>query len=64
MMTVSVKEGPAGPVLVGDWAGAADVNAFLEHLRARAFAAATVRAYAFDLVNFGRFLAEQRLELG
>lgn len=64
MMTVSVQEGSAGPVLVGDWDGVQDANAFLEHLRARAFAAATVRAYAFDLVNFGRFLLERRLGLG
>ena len=64
MMTVRVQEGSAGPVLVGDWDGVQDANAFLEHLRARAFAAATVRAYAFDLVNFGRFLLERRLGLG
>lgn len=63
-MTVRVQEGSAGPVLVGDWDGVLDANAFLEHLRARAFAAATVRAYAFDLVNFGRFLLERRLGMG
>jgi site-specific recombinase XerC len=33
-------------------------NAFLRHLQARAFAPTTVRAYAFDLVNFARFLEE------
>lgn len=60
-MTVSVRVQPDGPVLAGDWPGVSDGNAFLEHLRARAFAAATVRAYAFDLVNLGRFLLERDL---
>ena len=36
-------------------------NAFLDHLRARAFSSATVRAYAFDVANLGRFLVEQGL---
>jgi integrase/recombinase XerC len=34
-------------------------NRYLAHLRTRGFAAGTVRAYAFDLLNFGRFLAER-----
>jgi len=33
------------------------VNRFLAHLGSRAFSPATVRAYAYDLVNFLRFLA-------
>jgi site-specific recombinase XerD len=33
------------------------VNRFLAHLGARAFSPATVRAYAYDLLNFLRFLA-------
>src|SRR5262249_20359099 len=33
------------------------VNRFLAHLRSRAFSSATVRAYAYDLLNFLRFLA-------
>ena len=33
------------------------VNRFLAHLGARAFSSATVRAYAYDLLNFLRFLA-------
>src|SRR5438270_13159030 len=33
------------------------VNRFLAHLGSRAFAPATVRAYAYDLLNFLRFLA-------
>jgi site-specific recombinase XerD len=63
MMTVSVQERPGGPALVGDWAGVQDANAFLEHLRARAFAPATIRAYAFDLLNFARFLLAEGLSL-
>ena len=35
------------------------VNGFLSHLVARAFSPATVRAYAYDLLNFLRFLAER-----
>ncbi|MGZ4639506.1 MAG: tyrosine-type recombinase/integrase [Actinomycetes bacterium] len=62
-MAVSVRCGEGGHVLVGDWSGAGDANAFLEHLRSRAFSSATVRAYAFDIANFATFLAEQRLEL-
>lgn len=62
-MAVSVRCGEGGHVLVGDWSGAADANAFLEHLRSRAFSSATIRAYAFDLANFATFLTEQRLEL-
>lgn len=41
----------------GGWEGAGAANAFLAHLEARRFSPATVRAYAFDLVNFARFLA-------
>jgi site-specific recombinase XerD len=36
-------------------------NAYLAHLGSRAFSPATVRAYAFDLLNFGRFLADREL---
>ena len=32
-------------------------NRFLDHLQARCFSAATIRAYAYDLLNFLRFLA-------
>ena len=49
--------------LVGDWAGLEVANGFLDHLRARAFSPATVRAYAFDVANFARFLQEQHLDL-
>ena len=49
----------AGHRLAGG--GAADdvafANRFLDHLAARQFAAATIRAYAYDLLNFLRSLA-------
>lgn len=38
-------------------------NRFLGHLGSRGFSPATVRGYAFDLLNFSRFLAERRLQL-
>jgi site-specific recombinase XerD len=50
--------------LDGSWAGIGVVNAFLAHLESRAFASATIRAYAFDLVNFGRFVVERKVALG
>lgn len=34
-------------------------NSYLGHLSVRGFAQGTVRGYAFDLLNFGRFLAER-----
>jgi site-specific recombinase XerD len=36
------------------------VNQFLAHLGSRAFSPATVRAYAYDLLNFLRFLDDRR----
>lgn len=45
-------------------AGVEDANAFLGHLEARAFSPATVRAYAFDLLDLARFLEARRLALG
>ncbi len=50
--------------LEGYWAGVATANAFLAHLESRACSPATIRAYAFDLLNFGRFLAERGALLG
>jgi integrase/recombinase XerC len=35
-------------------------NAYLAHLESRGFSPGTVRGYAFDLLNFGRFLSERR----
>lgn len=48
---------------VGDWGSVGLCNEFLSHLRARAFAAATVRAYALDVANFARFLEEHEIAL-
>lgn len=62
-MTVSVQVVDGGHCLVGDWSGVGLGNDFLAHLRARAFSPATVRAYAFDLANFARFLEERQLAL-
>jgi len=39
------------------------VNDFLSHLQTRGFAPGTVRGYAYDLLNFGRFLAERSATL-
>jgi site-specific recombinase XerD len=49
--------------LAGSWAGVDAANAFLSHLESRAFSPATVRAYAFDLVNFARFLDERGIDV-
>jgi integrase/recombinase XerC len=49
--------------LEGSWDGVETANGFLAHLEARAFSPATVRAYAFDLLNFGRFLGERGASL-
>lgn len=64
---------PAAPVAVGRrggshrlegfWVGVDAANAFLAHLESRAFSPATVRAYAFDLVNFARFLIERGIDV-
>ncbi|MGH9307683.1 MAG: tyrosine-type recombinase/integrase [Acidimicrobiales bacterium] len=39
-------------------------NRWLTHLESRNFAAATVRGYAFDVLNFGRFLVERTIAPG
>jgi integrase/recombinase XerC len=64
---------PATPVVVGrrggshrldgSWVGVDAANAFLVHLESRAFSPATVRAYAFDLLNFARFLTERGIDV-
>jgi integrase/recombinase XerC len=49
--------------LSGDGLAVEVANAFLGHLSARGFAVATVRGYAYDLLNWLRFLDERGLEL-
>jgi integrase/recombinase XerC len=50
--------------LAGSWADVDTANAFLAHLESRGFSPATVRAYAFDLLNFSRFLVERGALVG
>jgi len=52
-----------GHRVVGCGADGALVNQFLAHLGSRAFSPATVRAYAYDLLNFLRFLASRNARL-
>jgi hypothetical protein len=59
--TATVVRHEGGHRLMGSWAGVDAANKFLGHLESRAFSPATVRAYAFDLVNFARFLDERRI---
>src|ERR1700741_5585031 len=53
----------AGEVAAGQRDDVAMVNRFLAHLKGRNFARATRRAYAFDVLNFLRFLAGQGVGL-
>ena len=62
-MTVRVHEVEDGYRIGGDWEGLDAANAFLRHLSGRGFSAATVRGYAFDVVNLARFLGERDLRL-
>jgi site-specific recombinase XerD len=62
-MALSVVPTDAGHRLDGDGDDVALANRFLDHLAARGFAAATVRAYAFDSLSFLRFCAERTLRL-
>src|ERR1700758_1375809 len=54
----------AGQVAIGQRDDVAMVNRFLAHLKGRNFARATRRAYAFDVLNFLRFLTGQGVGLG
>ncbi len=63
-MTASVTRLDGTHRLAGDWPGIEQANVFLRHLEGRAFAPATVRAYAFDLVNLGRFLEHRAVGIG
>ena len=59
MTVLSVVRSADGWRLDGPWPDCEAVNRFLAHLRVRAFAVATVRAYAYDTLNFGRFCVER-----
>jgi site-specific recombinase XerD len=58
MPAVVARIDGAGWQVEGSWPDAGLANRFLAHLVVRAFVPATVRAYAYDLVNFGRFCVE------
>ncbi len=63
-MNVQVTRTDDGPRINGPDVDDVDVvNRFLAHLAARAFSPATVRAYAFDVLNFLRFCATRGLRL-
>ena len=63
-MTLTVRPTAEGHRLFGDGADVELANRFLAHLSARNFAVATRRAYAFDVLNFLRFLEGQATSLG
>jgi site-specific recombinase XerD len=63
-MGLTVVRSAAGHRLDGDADLCEVANRYLAHLDARAFSPATVRAYAFDLLNFGRFLGDRELAVG
>ncbi len=62
-MTVKVDRTEDGFALSGSWEGIEPANRFLAHLLTRRFSVATVRAYAFDLLNLARFLEERSIGL-
>lgn len=62
-MRLRVEQTEAGHRLAGDGVDVELVNRFLAHLSVRNFATATRRAYAYDLLIFGRFCAERGLSL-
>ena len=60
-MGVRVVESADGHRVADGHDDAGLINRFLDHLLARLFSPATVRAYAFDLANFLGFLVERGL---
>jgi integrase/recombinase XerC len=50
--------------VAGDGSIVGVANRWLAHLEAREFSPRTVRAYAFDVLNFARFLGHVGIELG
>lgn len=63
-MALAVERVGGSYRLSGMWPGTASANKFLAHLESRAFSVATIRAYAYDLLNFARFLTERHIALG
>ena len=63
MVQVRVVRRAEGHRLVGDSPVVVTGNGFLDHLTVRRFSPATVRAYAFDVANFARFLSDRALGL-
>lgn len=63
-MRLQVEATEAGHRLVGDGVDVELINRFLKQLSTRNFATATRRAYAYDLLIFGRFCAERGLSIG
>jgi integrase/recombinase XerC len=59
MPAVVARRDSEGWRLEGSWPDVQLANRFLAQLTTRAFSPATVRAYAYDLVNFGRFCADR-----
>lgn len=62
-MAVKVERLSDGFFLCGSWEGIELANRFLAHLGLRRFSTATVRAYAFDLVNLARFFEERSIRI-
>jgi site-specific recombinase XerD len=62
-MTVQVQLADGEYRISGDWEEIGKANAFLAHLAARAFSPATIRAYAFDVLNLARFLTGEGIGL-
>jgi hypothetical protein len=62
-MSVSVVRSERGHRLVGEGTAVEMANQFLDHLEVRRYSPATVRAYAFDLLNFNGFLEDRNLRL-
>ncbi len=63
-MDLRVDRVEGGHRLAGEWEGVPQANVFLGHLAGRHFSPATVRAYAYDLLCFARFLNARGLGLG
>jgi site-specific recombinase XerD len=62
-MTVVVGGSDGTWRLEGAWLDLEAGNGFLAHLVARAFSPATVRSYAYDILNFARFVEQRHLRL-